>query len=513
MNFLKNEVIWKKVKRIITPLNLVVFIILVFVFLVRVYRLDQILGFYFDQGRDALIIWDLWHKGKFFLIGPVTGLAGIFLGPLYYYLIAPFYLLGGGDPVYPAVFLGLLTTIASFLLYKLGKKIHSKEAGIIALVVSGFSYSLVLSSRWLSNPTPILLSSVILFWSLWEIVNRKNQLWWVVASLIIGVSLQFESASGIFYLPLLAIFTLWQALSVEKGKRNLPGVKIILLSGFVFFLTLVPQLYFNFRHENILLKGVTQTFFKGKSFSANFLQVLPVRAKYFWDVASSKILPERGVLNAIFFVSSLVGLFLLRKKLSKFLILSLIFLGTPIVGMTLFQGNFGNIYDYYLTGYYLPFILVFSVGLAELFKRNWGKVVILTFLVLFLYRNLPLIRNYIISGVDGPNTVAFGNEKQALDWIYQDMGTCQKYNTDVYVPPVIPHAYNYLFTWYGGKVHNCKPEEKLVNLLYTIYEVDPPHPERLEAWLKRQATIGKVIKEEKFGGIVVQRRERISNGR
>lgn len=503
---------FKKIK----PLDLAIFVILFLIFLVRVYRIDQLLGFYFDQGRDAQVIWDLWHKGKIFLIGPVTGLAGIFLGPLFYYLIAPFYLLGQGDPVYPAVFLAFLTTISSFLLYKLGEKVHSRAAGIIALIVSGFSYALVLSSRWLSNPTPILLSSVILFWSLWEIINRKSSWWWIVASLMIGVSLQFESASGIFYLPLFTVFILWQIFSKENGKRNLPSIKIILLSCLAFGATLMPQLYFNFRHENILFKGFAETFLAKKSFSGNVLQVLPLRAKYFWDVASSKIIPGRNLFNAVFFIASLVGIvfLIIKKKLAKFLILSLIFLGAPIVGITLFQGNFGNIYDYYVTGYYLPFILIFSVGLAEIFQtKKWGKMVVIFFITFFLYFNLPLIRNYIVSGVDGPETIAFGNQKQALDWIYEDMGECQDYNTDVYVPPVIPHSYNYLFTWYGGKVHNCPPKEELVSLLYTIYEADPPHPERLEAWLKRQETIGKVLEEEKFGGIMVQRRERISDGK
>ena len=51
--------------------------------------------------------------------------------------------------------------------------------------------------------------------------------------------------------------------------------------------------------------------------------------------------------------------------------------------------------------------------------------------------------------------------------------------------------------------------EKQISLLYTLYEVDPPHPERLEVWLKRQATIGMVEEEAAFGGIVVQRRKRI----
>ena len=62
-------------------------------FVLRIYRINDLLAFHFDQGRDALVIWDLWHNGKPFLIGPVTGLTGIFLGPFYYYLISPFYLI------------------------------------------------------------------------------------------------------------------------------------------------------------------------------------------------------------------------------------------------------------------------------------------------------------------------------------------------------------------------------------------------------------------------------------
>src|SRR3989304_8930727 len=113
--------------------------ILLGAFFVRAFRVQELLAFYFDQGRDALVIWKLWHEGKPFLIGPVTGLAGIFLGPLYYYLIAPFYLLGGGSPVTPAVFLAFLSTIATFFLYFLGWKFHNRGTGLIAVTIGAFS--------------------------------------------------------------------------------------------------------------------------------------------------------------------------------------------------------------------------------------------------------------------------------------------------------------------------------------------------------------------------------------
>ncbi|MEK7526341.1 MAG: hypothetical protein AAB546_02585, partial [Patescibacteria group bacterium] len=78
--------------------NKLVYLLLPLIFLIgfflRIYRIGDLLAFHFDQGRDALVIWDLIKNKELFLIGPTTGLAGIFRGPYYYYLITPFYFLG-----------------------------------------------------------------------------------------------------------------------------------------------------------------------------------------------------------------------------------------------------------------------------------------------------------------------------------------------------------------------------------------------------------------------------------
>ena len=50
-------------------------VVLLFAIFLRVYRIGDLLGFHYDQGRDALVIWDLIKNGKLFLIGPTTGLA------------------------------------------------------------------------------------------------------------------------------------------------------------------------------------------------------------------------------------------------------------------------------------------------------------------------------------------------------------------------------------------------------------------------------------------------------
>ena len=102
---------------------------------------------------------------------------------------------------------------------------------------------------------------------------------------------------------------------------------------------------------------------------------------------------------------------------------------------------------------------------------------------------------------------------QAVDWIFEDAKGRGEFNVDVYVPPVIPHSYDYLFLWQatercGDNLCEMNLAEQ-VPLLYTLYEEDPPHPERLKAWQARQDGIGEIEEETSFGGITVQRRKRI----
>src|SRR5258708_16047721 len=124
---------------------LILGVILVFALYVRVHGLGTVLGFYFDQGRDALVIWDFIHSHKFFLIGPTTGLPGIFRGPYYYYLIAPFYFLGKGNPIWPSIFLSFTTILPIILIYSLGTKFVIRITVIIPPIFTSFFFFFFIS--------------------------------------------------------------------------------------------------------------------------------------------------------------------------------------------------------------------------------------------------------------------------------------------------------------------------------------------------------------------------------
>lgn len=477
-------------------------IILLLALFVRVYRVGQIMGFWYDQGRDALVIWDLTHKGKLFLIGPTTGIAGIFRGPWYYWLITPFYFLGRGNPVWPADFLALTTVAAIWFLYKLGKEVGGVWAGILAAFIASISYYIVSASRWLSNPTPMFLISAMLLWSIWQFFKKKFWSLPLIAFLA-GMAIQFGSAAEIFYIPAILIILIW--------KRKLwPSRKIILASGAIFFMTFVPQIAFDIKHDGIFLAALKKFFFEDQSFKLSFWQMTKVRLPFYYNMLANNFWINGKNLFAPFFLIAMASLLIAWRRLWKINLFRVILLlaVTPFIGMLFFQGNQGNVYEYYFTGYYLIFILLVSVLLTVFHRKILGKLILVVFVLTFLKMNWPVTTNAIRTGTDGPAAIYLGNEKQIIDWVYEDAGN-KTFNVDVYVPPVIPYAYDYLFKWYGGVVHGRSPEDKQVSLLYTIYEVDYPHPERLDAWLKRQAKIGKVEKEVRYGGIAVQRRTRL----
>ncbi|MBU1127412.1 hypothetical protein KKF11_03640, partial [Patescibacteria group bacterium] len=115
-------------------------LILVFSFFFRVYRVGDLLGFYYDQGRDALKILEMIKFQDFPAIGPTTGIEGLFLGPFWFYLLAPFYFLGNGNPVVAAIAISFFDLGAIIMLFLIGREFFSKRVGLLASFFWGFSY-------------------------------------------------------------------------------------------------------------------------------------------------------------------------------------------------------------------------------------------------------------------------------------------------------------------------------------------------------------------------------------
>ena len=493
----------KKIKKFLNLEYLSVSIILIVSFILRVFRVNEILGFYYDQGRDAGVIWDLIHSHKLFLIGPTTGLPGVFRGPFYYYLIAPFYWLGNGNPVVPAVFLAVLSVLALGLVYYLAKQIGGRRVGFIALVLSTFSFEIVYASRWLSNPTPMLLLSMVMLWMMFLIQDGKK--WaWIILSFVLGLSFfHFGSSGELFYFPAILIFAIY--------FKKFPDIKTLLISVVVFLLTFSPLFIFNLKHGGILGNNIAGLMSSGNSFSFPSWQFISDRLKDIGVYFASLIFHSPFAKEWLHLFGLIIVFITFIPKVIKNnrLKVVLILLGSVTFGSIFFQGNNGNFYQYYLTGYYLIFLILLASIFNALFESSfWGKVIMIYFMFFFLMQNWSWTGPYLLTTGGEPDKIVLSNQKLAIDLIYKNAGS-REFNVDVYVPPVLPYAYDYLFKWLGTTEYHKLTVDSQVPLLYTLYEVDPPHPKRLEDWLERQKGIGKVLKEETYGGITVQERERI----
>ena len=488
-------------KKLIQPFNLFIIIFLILAIVVRVYRIDELLAFHYDQGRDALVIWDLIKNGNWFLIGPTTGIEGIFRGPFYYYLITPFYFLGQGNPVFPAIFLIILSVFALWVMYKIAVEVGGKTAGIIALILAGFSYEIIYASRWLSNPTPMLFLSMGLVWSIFRIYEG-NKKYWILLGLILGLSVfHFGSSGEIFYFPAILILFL-----LKKEVR--PDRDTFLKSIGAFLISFLPLFIFDLKHNGILRNNILSFLGESKAFSLPSFQFLYERFSLILAHFTNLLFHEQFFREKVWLTTLLIIIIYFSKKViigsDKLKIVSF-FLLSPVFGFLFFQGNYGQVYGYYLTGYYLIFFIFIGVFLGYFFKKSlFGKIFVIGFLIFYLSQNLEQTNKMLTTKLSGDNAIVLGNQLKAVEYIYSDAKD-EKFNVDVYVPPVIPYSYDYLYTWKS----NLNKVNEQVDKLYTLYEIDDTHPDRLNAWMKRQAGIGKIIKEEKFGGIVVQARERI----
>jgi len=107
-------------------------IILLIASFCRLYKISSYMTFLGDEGRDVIIVRRLLVEGHPPLIGPGTSVGNMYLGPLYYYMMAPALLLANFSPIGPAVMIAILGIITVAFVWWVGRIWFSKSAGLIA---------------------------------------------------------------------------------------------------------------------------------------------------------------------------------------------------------------------------------------------------------------------------------------------------------------------------------------------------------------------------------------------
>ena len=125
-------------------LPLIFFLIVAIAAFLRFYNLKDSLMFQGDQGRDALVVSQIFQELDPVFIGPVTSIGNMYLGPFYYYFMLPFLFLSYPSPmgpVYAVAGLGLVTVVLFFFIARRTHDLPVEPKPLAPLELPGSSSS------------------------------------------------------------------------------------------------------------------------------------------------------------------------------------------------------------------------------------------------------------------------------------------------------------------------------------------------------------------------------------
>lgn len=214
--------------------QLILALILVTHIFLRFYLLKEKSNLTWDQVDSAWAAKSIIVDKHFLINGPVAkGNSGIYMGPIYFYLITIFYFFTNLDPIASPIFQGVLSILNLLVVYIVTKKLFGEKVAIIASIINTFSLVVMNSDRVQSGYYLIVPISYVIFYLLYKAITSKAK---YIPYLAIAVGLSFHvDFTSVFY-PMLVFLTLPFFLKDRKK------IKYLFLSLPLFLLFLLPTI-------------------------------------------------------------------------------------------------------------------------------------------------------------------------------------------------------------------------------------------------------------------------------
>src|SRR3990170_8874008 len=140
----------------------------------KLYRIDEYMTFLGDEGRDAIIVRRLLVNFDPILIGPGTSIGNMYLGPLYYYMIAPALFLANFNPAGPSVMISLLGILTIWFIWFVVREWFpnanwkgTNKGALAAAALYAVSPVVINFSKSSWNPNIMPFFSLLTIYSVW----------------------------------------------------------------------------------------------------------------------------------------------------------------------------------------------------------------------------------------------------------------------------------------------------------------------------------------------------------
>ncbi|MCL4383985.1 glycosyltransferase family 39 protein [Patescibacteria group bacterium] len=358
-----------------------IILVLAFSAFFRLYRIGDYMEFLGDQGRDAVIVRSFLTQGHLMGIGPQTSIGNMYLGPWYYYLIAPALLLSNFNPIGPSILVAVFGIATSWLLWYFLKKIFPESIALTSAFLFAASPVVIKYTSFSWNPNIMPFFSLLFVFSLFEVFFEKKYSYLVLASIA------FIFCLNSHYLALL-LLPLPVALFFFRRPSSSRFWYYFLLACGLFLLSLLPQVFFDLKHHGQNIRAII-AFFSVRQTTVNLKpykaipQILPLLNQIITRVAAGKDLLWGNVLTAIFILGVIYSFFRKNLKLSPlFLIVLWLFFG--VFGLSLYKQH---IYDHYFAFLFVPTLILLAVTIYEFKYLGWMLLAVTTF---FFLKENPL---------------------------------------------------------------------------------------------------------------------------
>ncbi len=389
-----------------SPLLILGLILLIALFF-RTYQLTERFAFAHDGDLYSWIVKDIAVDHHFRLIGQLTSAEGVFIGPLFYYLLVPFFLISKMDPIRVTLLGTIIGMLAVISYYFVLTRLFNRTVGLVSAFLHASLFATVDFDRWIVPTLPAKLWTI---WYLYVIIKLSRGNFSVLP--ILGILIGLIWHVHIALLPTLLVIPATIILA-----KKLPSIKQVLLFLAALIITSLPLIIFELRHNFLQTTSLIANFsiqHGGETGLPKFIQVTEMIAKNINYLFLAPQSLSQNLKLPFMLLILLSSVLLIKSKIlkSKEALILLTWLLSVVLFFT-FSSTI--ISEYYFANLEIIFILLVSLLITLLIQYSkTARYLTIFILILVLLKNANFFINLT------PYKVGYIYRKAAAGYITQD---------------------------------------------------------------------------------------------